>query len=250
VNLLKELFKNRKKVNVFETLNSESTITRIVAIHIRNPENPEHFILDNRSKISVALKKWAFEPIEDIGRCGYDYILSFYNDKELIDHSDLCFGCNRLAIQQDIYKISQNEVLKLLKNDFVPVYKHLKKFKSIQEGRIFWKELEGQSEIIFLKKEEPLWLKYDGRFEVNFNVNNPSRENAEKFLQNSFQKISNKEEYKLRFTSQRKSEKEFAYRCYVYGTKKLYDDIEGINKNNWKELQNIEIELMYKHKPE
>jgi hypothetical protein len=250
MNLLKRMFNNHKKVTVFKNINSEAAITKVVAMNTISHENSDHFTLDDPTQISIALKKWAFEPIDNIGRCGYDYTLFFYSDNTLINHSSLCFRCNRLAFQDKIYKISQNEILQLLNNDFTPVYKHIKKFNNIQEGRNFWKKLKDQSEIIFIKKNQPLWLKYDGKFEVNFSSNDSSRKNAKSYLHDSLQKFSDNKEHKLRFASQKESEKKFSYRYYVYGSKKLYDNIEGLTKNNWKELQNLEIELLYKNKPE
>jgi hypothetical protein len=154
-----------------------------------------------------------------------------------------------LTFQDGIYKISKNEIVKLLRNDFTPVYKQTKKFKSIQEGRAFWKEVEGQSNSFYLEKEEPLWLKYDGKFEVNFTNDNSSKEHAEEFLQDHFKEFSGNQEYKFRFASQKESEDTFFYRYYVYGSKGIYDDIEGITKKRWKELSFSEIELFYKNKP-
>ncbi len=243
--------KNYKKVNVFKNINSELVVTKIVAINIRGGENMDHFILDQPAKISENLKKWTFEPIDSIGRCGYDYTLFFYdNNNTLIDYSDLCFQCNRLAFQHEIYKISEKEIVQLLKNDFTPVYKQMKTFKSIQEGRAFWKKMEEESNIFYLKKDQPLWLKYDGKFEVNFSTNNSSREAAESFLQSRFQEVSNKQEYKFRLASKKESEGTFSYRYYVYSSKEIYDKLEGIIKKNWKELSISEVELFYKNKPE
>jgi hypothetical protein len=206
--------------------------------------------MDNPSKIGAVLKKWAFEPTDSMGRCGSDYLLLFYKDNVQIDYSYFCFQCNRLVFEDLIFEISQTEILRLLNNDFIPVYKHKKAFQSIEEGRIFWKEMKNQSEIICIQKKQPLWLKYDGKFQVNFSLNISSREEAEKFLTNQLQSALKTQEYKLRFASKKPSEEGFNYKCYVYGSKKLYDSIEGVLKQDWKELQNPELELLYKNNPE
>lgn len=96
---------------------------KIVATHVRSPEKPRNYVLDDPEKMPAVVEKWRFEPKPEgnLSRCGYDYQIVFTNGGANIPVS-ICFLCNTLILNHsEMYKISRRHIESLLRQDFKPV---------------------------------------------------------------------------------------------------------------------------------
>lgn len=116
---LKSLFAHPAQgKKILEDIGPAEPNFKIVANHVRAGKSPKNYVLEDAGKLPTIIEKWAFEPGEVVGRCGYDYQIIITNGERTIPIS-VCFLCNTLVFNHlENYKVSKKQMMNLLIEDF------------------------------------------------------------------------------------------------------------------------------------
>lgn len=260
MSLLSKLFGGNKLEKVFEMIEFDRSDLDIFVLDMRGLDNPTNYYLTNHNGLKGIKKKWKFEPKNTMGRCWYDYEI-FLKDQEKYAAILICFECNSLTFMGSpnetptLFAIEKEKILQLLEEDFRRLNTVKKTFSSKKEGRDFWTEIRRKNELYIFENKLPKWLKFDGRFSTNFKTHEYiDDKDVEKLSDNEFAS-----QVFADYLKQYSTGDDFSLDCltfmgatrghyfYVNCTHELYERVEGLKKDAWKEFEDYSIFLHYKN---
>ena len=253
-----DLFKRNKGEKIFQNMNFDTNNFQIVALNIRNniKQKHKHYVLNDTSKLKELIDKWRFKPAESIGRCGYDYNITFKNGPVELSML-LCFECNTLSVDSEIYEITESQIIKLLEEDFIPIRKIEKSFINKEDGQVFLEKERKNPDFIELPNRLPKWLKYQGRFTAFQKIDNSIHSEIENFntkieyakniLVPQLDTFALGEDYSIDYYSRAIGVEQTNLGFFIHGSKNFFERIQT-KKYGWEELSKFDMELFCKDK--
>lgn len=251
---IKKFLISLKKEKILAGLYFDKGNASMFALDSRNTENPQNYYLEDYKKLNAIVKKWKFLPKDSLGRCGYDYIIHFENRHQK-SHLAICFDCNTLIVNNSkIFSITEDEIRKVLTQDFILLKTIKKKFITSSEAKKFLEKNKAQPNILIIPEQLPYWLKYEGKFKVTVelsptiigdNEKEPSSV-AEEWLYNKLKIISGNNQFLLQNFATISGENSLNFWIMVYCNKVLFDQVENLEKGSWIPFITFEMDVYYK----
>lgn len=274
MSILNKFFKDKKGPSIFEEyLHSE--ISFIQALNVREAEEPKNFYQDQKSDIQSFLAGWQLNPVDDFGRCGYDYTIKLFSGDTFATYASLCFHCERIKIDKMIYQLEREVILNQFNNYLKEAKTIIHSFQGRKEGRLFWAQEKSNPLLINAEFQAPAWEIFDGSFNVPVifpNVDDLSSEDIEARLNEEEEKLDKKlkelrkkrgpdgaepyqsessylnhSQYDIgRGSMQFRTGSELTTFLSVDCSKGFYDDIQDIEMESFQRFRDLRLELLYR----
>lgn len=239
---------NNDSIKIFKDIDTSSNY--LLALNIRSSINPKHFYLDlnDTEKFKSLMNNWTFELTDVIGRCGYDYSIS-YSDNINRELALICFSCNSLILNSsEFYHVDEAYFLTLLKQEFKPIHILKKVFSTTEEGRLYWANAKNDSNLLIKPSTIPKWLNYEGKFELIVDINTSETQDSiiEKHTKSSLEKILHEYQLKIDYDFNIYYRTNSTFTFHLYANEELFQNLDYKRKSNFEKFKKFELDLFYK----